>query len=188
MEIERKWLLLDPPSPEELIRKGARALTLTQTYLSLDHPGTHRVRHTQEASESIWEFVTKIPLTTGINDETTYSLHQDEYENFLKSQDPSRRTVHKTRYVLALESLELESMAKRGHENDASSLSYEFDYFTDPDGLRVLEIEFSNPLSIGSTWTPPSWIGECRDVTSDKSYSNHTLALKGIPAPPRFST
>jgi CYTH domain-containing protein len=55
----------------------------------------------------------------------------------------------------------------------------ELDFYTGAlEGLIVAEVEFTSEQE-AAAFTPPAWFG--REVTEDRRYKNHSLAVHGLP-------
>jgi CYTH domain-containing protein len=68
-----------------------------------------------------------------------------------------------------------ERSALRLHEQDAL-----VDRFVTPGPLDLVSVEFANQVQ-AAAFLPPTWFGG--EVTQDDGYSNHVLALSGLPSP-----
>jgi CYTH domain-containing protein len=68
-----------------------------------------------------------------------------------------------------------ERSAVRLHDQDAL-----VDRFVTPGPLDVVSVEFANQVQ-AAAFLPPTWFGG--EVTQDDGYSNHVLALSGLPSP-----
>lgn len=65
-----------------------------------------------------------------------------------------------------------------------ADLNLEIDVFTGAlSGLILLECEFSSE-AVANAFQLPPWVVEAREVTTDASYKNKNLAIKGRPETP----
>lgn len=157
MEIERKWLIDTRRIPYDLHKLEAHALV--QGYLAFSP--TVRVRSIDDA-----EFILTVksaPLTKDriAREETEFSLPAETGRALLRKCEGV--LVEKTRYK----------------NRRPDGLVEEIDVFRgELAGLAYLEIEFPS-LGAAEAFPSPVWV--TREVTQDKSFTNASLARKGMP-------
>ena len=153
IEIERKFLVAEPPSdlerwPSTAIEQGYLAITDDRPEVRIRRragkawltvkSGSGRVRVEEEIEIDDGRFERLWPLTEGLR-------------------------IEKTRYEIDGED---------GH-------LIELDVYTGPlDGLVVAEVEFDSEEA-AEAFAPPGWMGD--DVTEDVRYKNQLLARDGAP-------
>ncbi len=159
LEIERKWLLASAPSADWLLARGAIPRRIEQVYLRNDDaPGGRRIRRT-EAGGAVEHVETRKRRLGGITRaETERGIEPAEYARLLERAEPSRRPIHKTRWVFPFS----------GHE-------LELDVFEDPPGVVLLEVELGTedePVEL------PGDLAIVREVTHEPAYLNWNLARR----------
>ena len=148
-EIERKWLVRDLPSLQELPREQ-----IIQGYLAISSDGTEvRIRRKGE------KFFQTVKSQGGLaRDEVEVEISQDQFRALWPATEGRR--LEKTRYALEWSGYQLEIDVYQG------SLAE----------LVVVELEFESAEE-SKRFSPPAWFGE--EVTEDKRYKNSSLALNG---------
>lgn len=147
MEIERKYLVTDPPEnykefPHHIIEQG---------YLSTDPV----VRVRKEDESYILTYKSRGLLA---REEYNLPLNEGSYLNLIKKTDG--HVLTKKRYRIPVE--------------NSNHLIIEFDVFEGRyQGLMLAEVEFES-LEEANSFTPPSWFG--RDVTMTGEYQNSRLS------------
>ena len=159
IECERK-LLIRYPDTEHLLRDGAKESEITQTYLLAEKGATARVRMRTENGISRYYHTVKRRISALSAMEEEREITVNEYAELLKTKDPSRQAILKTRYVLPY----------AGH-------LLEIDVYPFWSAQAVLECELTNEAEL---FDIPPYITVLRDVTSDVAYKNVSLA-KAIP-------
>ena len=157
LEIERKFLIRMPPEP--VLREAAsRVLSIRQIYLQKrENGGTARVRQITENGEDRFVFTEKEHITDVIRVEREHEISRGEFDSLAASFDPERRTIEKTRYCVPY----------GGH-------TLEIDVFPFWHSQAYCEIELH---SDAEEIALPDWIEVIREVTSDRRYTNSSLAL-----------
>lgn len=153
IEIERKFLVADPPS--DLERWPATAIE--QGYLVITDGGPEvRLRRRGDRA-----FLTVKSGAGRVRVEEEIEIEPDRFERLWPLTEGLR--IEKTR-----------------HEIDAGDgVVIELDAYTgDLAGLVVAEVEFDSEEA-AEAFAPPDWFGE--DVTDDLRYKNQRLARDGAP-------
>ena len=152
MEIERKFLVAEPPDLE-----AGERLEIEQGYLALAGDGEAEVRLRRQADELL------LTVKGGSGQsrlEEEIELDRGRFEALWPLTE-GRRVV-KTRHLIA-----------HGRH------TIEFDvYAGELEGLLVAEVEFPDQAS-AEEFEPPDWFGD--EVTGDRHYLNQTLATEGAP-------
>jgi adenylate cyclase len=153
IEIERKFLVAEPPSDFERWPSTA----IEQGYLALDEDGAEvRVRRRDGRT---WLTVKSGAGRVRVEEEI--EIEPERFERLWALTEGRR--IEKTRYELAA----------------GDGLVLELDVYTgDLDGLVVAEVEFDSEEA-AEAFTPPAWLGP--DVTEDARYKNQRLARDGAP-------
>ena len=156
MEIERKFLVDDPPDLE-----GRESAEIEQGYLALaDEEGGAEVR-LRRCGDELW--LTVKGGTGEVRTEEEIELDRGRFESLWPLTEGRR--VTKRRYLIP-----------------AGELTIELDVYSGErlEGLVVAEVEFPSEAD-AARFQPPEWFG--RELTGDKRYMNETLATAGRPAP-----
>jgi adenylate cyclase len=154
-EIERKFVLDEPPDFGNPPLAGARRLVIEQTYL-LGDPGEERVRSRREEGRPERYFHTaKRQVSALSREEDEREIDREEYLRLLARRDPERGTIRKTRHVFPF-----------------GGLVFELDVFERPEGIVLLEVEL--PSEDAPVELPP--FSGLREVSGDDRYSNAELA------------
>jgi adenylate cyclase len=153
-EIERKFVLDEPPDLRRPPLDGARRLAIEQTYLG--DRGSERVRLTREEGRPERYFhTTKRPVSALTREEDEREIDLEEYVRLLARRDSERGTIRKTRHVFPF-----------------GDRVFELDVFEQPPGIVLLEVEL--PSEDASVELPP--FRGLREVSGDDRYSNAELA------------
>lgn len=155
IECERKFLIAYPDT-ERLRMLGAKASLIEQTYLAAEKGATARVRRRVTDGVTKLYHTVKRRLTALSATEEEREITEREYEELLKTADPTRSPILKTRYVLPYE----------GH-------LLEIDVYPFWKRQAVLEIELA---SEEEDFSIPDFIAVLREVTSDVAYKNVSLS------------
>jgi adenylate cyclase len=153
IEIERKFLVAEPPS--DLERWPSTAIE--QGYLAVDEDGTEvRVRRRDGRS---WLTVKSGAGRVRVEEEV--EIEADRFERLWPLTEGRR--IEKTRYEIPLD----------------DGLVIELDVYTGGlDGLVTAEVEFGSEET-AEGFEAPDWLGP--DVTEDLRYKNQRLARDGAP-------
>jgi adenylate cyclase len=153
MEIERKFLVAEPPELE-----GSDHAEIEQGYLALaDDADRAEVRLRRRGDE---RFLTVKVGTGRVRAEEEIGLDREQFDALWPLTEDRR--VAKTRHLIA-----------------HGDLTIELDlYGGELDGLRVAEVEFADQAA-ADAFEAPAWFGE--EVTGNVNYLNETLAAKGMP-------
>jgi CYTH domain-containing protein len=147
-EIERKWLVNDPPA--DLTELPSREID--QGYVAIDADGTE-VRVRRVDGDAVMTIKQGAGRTRA---EEEFAIPADRFER-LWPLTASRR-LHKRRYVIP----------------GPDGLTFELDrYGGDLEGLAVVEVEFPDDHG-ADAFEVPAWFG--REVTDDARYKNQALA------------
>ena len=151
-EIERKYLIRYPDM--KLLNSSADKTEITQTYLRNRDGRTARVRKRGLDGAYVYTHTQK----TRISDVKRIELEisKEEYTRLLEDADPSRSVIHKDRYCLTYR----EQM-------------FEIDVYPFWNDRAIMEIELDDE---GQEIIFPPEIQIIREVTSDKRYTNSSLA------------
>jgi adenylate cyclase len=170
IEVERRWLIKLPLSPEAL--KAIETdpdvpARITQTYLKSDDNIVHRVRFIEYDFWGVTQpghyiSTTKRFIEAGVNEEDEHSLNEAEYQAKLLDRDTDHFTIEKTRYHLH----------HTGHV-------FELDVFKgELEGLCILELELPR-----ADWeekiTPPPYLNVEREITFEPQWSNFDISARG---------
>jgi adenylate cyclase len=152
IEVERKWLVRDPPD-----LSGCEGKRVIQGYIAVAADGTEvRLRQTDGT------FFQTVKSEGGlVRDEIEIELSKDQFETLWQA--TAGRRLEKTRYALHRAGKKVEVDVYHG------SLA----------GLIVAEVEFTS-ASESTQFVPPAWFGA--EVTEDERYKNANLALHGRPS------
>lgn len=151
-EIERKFLV----TKEVSIPVRHECIDIEQIYLtSTDPKMSCRVRKRGQNGTFIYTHTSKTK-TLGERVELERMISAREYLNYLKSADPSRKTIKKTRKCFL-------------HKG----IQFELDFIHEPKKMTILEIEVDSLEEIVHI---PKWIPIEREVTSDINYYNSEIS------------
>ena len=153
-EIERKFLIAYPA--QELL-SGGESSVITQTYLVKDGSGMNsRVRKREWADKTEYTHTRKKHISDIRRVEEERLISENEYNELLKNADLQRKTICKTRYCI-----------------DCGAHTFEIDVFPFWDDRALMEVELSHE---DERFTVPQGIRIIREVTSDKRYTNSSIA------------
>jgi adenylate cyclase len=153
IEIERKFLVAEPPSDLE----RWPATEIEQGYLAItdDRPEVRVRRRDGQA------FLTVKAGGGRVRVEEEIEIEPDRFDRLWPLTEGLR--IEKTRYEIdAVDGLVIELDVYKGHL----------------EGLVVAEVEFDSEAA-ADAFAPPDWLG--RDVTEDARYKNQRLARDGAP-------
>jgi CYTH domain-containing protein len=154
-ELERKYLLR-PVQGEAPVR--FEEFDIAQVYLLTQEGWEARVRRRGQHGAYTYTHTRKRSVGVGERVEIERQITGREYISLLAQADPGRRPIRKRRRVFLW-----------------NNQYFEWDIFLDPrPGLELLEAE------VGSLESPvqlPPFLSVEREVTGDKQYANHTIAL-----------
>ena len=160
IECERKFLIRMPDLARLRAWEGVRESEIAQTYLSAPVAVTARVRARTENGVTTYTHTEKIRSTVLSAIEREREISREEYDELLKTKDPERQTIFKTRFVLPYE----------GH-------FCEIDVYPFWQKQAVLEVELQ---SEEEAFSLPDLISVIREVSGEKAYKNALLA-RSIP-------
>jgi CYTH domain-containing protein len=156
-QIERKFLL-------GKVRKGRKVpvrieeFDIEQTYLLSQDGWEARVRRRSQQGASTYTHTLKRPAVDGQRVRIERQITGREFMTFLAQADPGRRTLRKTRRSFLW-----------------ANRYFAWDVFLDPrPGLELLEVEVDD---LDSEVELPPFLKVVEEVTHDKQYANHTIAL-----------
>ena len=151
-EIERKFL----PKNEVVIPVRHECIDIEQTYLTTSDPTMScRVRKRGQNQSFTYTYTSKTK-TLGERVELERMISAREYLNYLKSADPSRKTIKKTRKCFL-------------HKG----IQFELDFIYEPKKMIILEVEVDSLEEIVHI---PDWLPIEREVTSDINYYNSEIS------------
>jgi CYTH domain-containing protein len=157
-EVERKFLVR-ASRPGQEVPVHFEEFDIEQTYLLSQDGWEARVRRRGQQGSSTSTHTLKRVVAAGQRVKIERQITGRDYIALLAQADPTRRTLKKWRRVFLW-----------------SNLYFEWDIFKDPRaGLELLEVEVDT--IDGSVELPP-FLSMERDVTQDKAYANHTIALR----------
>ena len=153
-EIERKYLIKMPvfPLPVE-----TAATDIEQAYLVNPEGNSERVR----ARAGKYYHTLKVHISNVVREEYEKEITREEYDELLKRRDTKCSFIKKVRHVF-----------------EYKNQTFELDVFDFWKKQAFLEIELpdeNTPVEI------PDFIEVIREVTEDRAYTNHALAIN-IPA------
>lgn len=155
IEIERKFLIEYPDLKMLSQLPECKIKSITQTYLLCDC-GTLRVRKSVCGKETAYILNEKHPISKISRTEEERELSEEEYLEMLKRKDESRNAIEKVRYAFPFKNHILE-----------------IDVYPFWNDRAILEIELSDE---NESYEIPPFIRVIKEVTSDKRYSNKSLA------------
>lgn len=155
-EIERKFLIRYPNLP--MLESCAGKTEITQTYLISPTPGfTARVRKRGLDGAYTYTHTQKKRISDIRRIELEREIGEAEYKSLLKSADPKRNVIYKTRYCL-----------------EYREQMFEIDVYPFWTDRAILEIELCREEQ--EIIFPP-FLQRIAEVTSDKRYTNASLAV-----------
>ncbi len=159
IETERKFLIEYPDLKMLSQLPECKIKSITQTYLLCDC-GTLRVRKSVCGEKTVYMLNEKHPISKISRTEEERELSEKEYLEMLKRKDESRTPIEKVRYAFPFE-----------------NHTVEIDVYPFWDDRAILEIELSDE---NESYEIPPFIRVIKEVTSDKRYSNKSLAMNII--------
>lgn len=154
-EIERKFLIA-MPKPAWLCEHATSTLLIRQTYLIGNEGERARVREVSENGRVRYIHTIKRGISALVREEREWDITEEAYRTLLKTADPSRCTIEKTRYRVPY----------AGHV-------LEIDVFPFWKEQAFLEVELWEETEAVSL--PPD-IRVLREVTAEAGYTNAALA------------
>lgn len=152
-EIERKFLILRPS--DETLANFSKS-DIVQTYLLPEG----RVRARNYGGKTVYTHTVKTAVTSITRIENERVISFEEYNELLKSADPKRTAVKKSRYLVPF-----------------CGNTFELDDFGSDKKHALMEIELQSETD---TFILPDFITVVREVTDEKDYRNSTIAKKGF--------
>ncbi len=156
LEIERKFLLKNEPDMSHAGFQAAQKIFIEQMYLVSPDNREIRIRKRAQDGSATYYRTEKIKMHPGTRQETEVAITATEYLNLKKMKKPNTRVIRKHRHCFVY----------RGQY-------FELDFFLNPPGLTVMEIELTEE---NDTIVIPPFIEIEKEVTGDASYSNFNLA------------
>ena len=149
-EIERRWLVMDPPETEPY-----RSRTLWQGYLTSDGAVSIRIRSIDEAE--FWLGIKSLarPDTTLVRHEAEVPLSRAQFEALQAA--VCGRPIVKARRTYHVGDVPVDVDLFQGHLQ----------------GLIIAEVEFAS-IDAGDGFDPPTWFGA--EVTEDRRFLNSALS------------
>ena len=158
-EIERKYLIEYPDIG--MLNGCADKSEIVQTYLAKSaYGGSARVRKRGLDGRYTYTHTEKKRINDIRRIELEREITEEEYHELLKSADPERKVIYKTRYCL-----------------DYLGQMFEIDVYPFWQDQAIMELELRDEAQ---RVTFPPFIHVIAEVTSDKRYTNSSLA-KHIP-------
>lgn len=158
-EIERKFLIMKP-SNKEIESLGCVSVThITQTYLKSENDDTERRirKRGSDINGYSYYYTEKTEISEGVRKEVERLIDAREYATYLEYEaDPNLHTIEKDRYCFM-----------------HSGRYFEMDLYPFDNEYAILEIELND---ISEEIELPS-VKIVKEVTNDKSYKNHSLAV-----------
>ena len=159
-EIERKFLIEYPDLKILREQPDCRVIEIGQTYLLEENGKESRVRSWRENGVTVYIKTEKEKVGELRRIEREGEISKSEYDSLLAFADPTKRTLHKTRYRIPY----------------AGKL-LEIDVYPFWQDRAILEIELSDenePVSF------PPYLRVIREVSGEKEYKNKTLANRDV--------
>lgn len=155
-EIERKYLIAYPSL--EMLKACAEDTQIVQTYLVAPEGETARVRKRGRGGQYVYTHTVKKRISdlTRIEDERV--VDEAEYHRLLKTADPKRNVIYKTRWCLPYQ-----------------GQIFEIDLFPFWEDRAIMEIEMENEEQ--EILFPPQ-ITVLREVSQDGRYTNSALSTQ----------
>ena len=158
-EIERKYLIEYPNLKELENMDKCEKIEIIQTYLLSDNDDEVRIRQRGKEGNYIYYKTVKKKISDVKRLEVEKRLTKEEYLNLLMNADPKYRQIRKTRYCLTYD-----------------KTYYEIDVYPFWDDKAIVEVELKDE---NEKVVFPSFIKVIKEVTTDSSYKNHSLAKIG---------
>lgn len=157
IEIEKKYLVEMPNIKKLLNKYSVTKVEIIQTYLNSSTDMERRVR--QRGSNGVYSYYYTEKHGSGISRiELERKISESEYLKLLMDADTHLRQIRKDRYCFIYKSLYIE-----------------LDIYPFWDKYAVVEVEL---LTENDAVILPEELQVIRDVTMDKSFKNHSLAVK----------
>lgn len=157
LEIEYKYLIRYPDIAVLESQPRSKKAEIVQTYLLSENGVTARVRSWTENGTTRFFKTEKKWISRMTAEEKETQISEEEYLVLLDKADPIRKPIAKTRYRIPF----------------ASHL-LEIDIYPFWKKQAVLEVEISQEDEAVDI---PSYLSVLRDVTGEREYKNHSLAL-----------
>lgn len=162
IEIERKFLLEEPPDLTQDPLIDAKAISVEQTYLQTEKPGEEaRIRKWADGEQVSFFWTRKRDLKErGGREEKEARIKPSEYVHLLQFADPERQPIRKTRYCFVHDGrhCELDRIIRNSGEP-----------------LWILEVELT---SVDEEFEPPESLKIAKEVTDLPEYNNASLAAR----------
>ena len=156
LEIERKYLIEYPDIKFLESLKNCAATEITQVYIQPSNGEKYRVRKRGFLGNYTYFHTIKRLIGGFKRVEEEKIITEEDYENYLKEENASKIQLSKTRYCLMYE-----------------NKYFEIDVFPFWDDKAYIEIELK---SEDETVILPPFINVIKDVSTDRSYTNLSLA------------
>lgn len=161
-ETERKFLIEMPDIKKLKAMPNASEVNIIQTYLESENPNEEvRVRQRGKDGSFIYTLTKKIKVTDVKRIETEKRITEKEYVNYLTLSNTKLKQVKKTRYCVL-----------------NNNIYYEIDVYPTSKTHAICEIELSDESQQISF---PDFIKVVREVTSDDSFKNSSIAKQPPP-------
>ena len=161
LEIERKFLLAQIPSPAVLTALEAVPVEIEQTYLSSETPALERrVRRRGPVGAAMYYYTEKQRINRTTRSEREEKISRKQYRLLLTQADPAKISIRKVRHHFIYE-----------------GAYFELDLYQQPGKLATLEIEL---ISADAPISLPVILGPLREVTGEVAFSNSELARKKV--------
>lgn len=150
-EIERKYLIKMPEFP---LPVETQTTDIEQAYLVNPDGNSERVR----ARAGRYYHTLKVHISNVVREEYEREISREEYDELLKRRDMNCTFIQKVRHVF-----------------DYAGQTFELDVFPFWKKQAFLEIELPDadtPVKM------PEFIEVMREVTEDRNYTNHALAIR----------
>ena len=155
-EIERKFLI-KYPDLQALEAESARVIDMEQTYLQRTENGvSRRVRMSAENGMVTYRKNEKRRVSSIKREENESEISRGEYDELLRSADPSRHPISKTRYCVPI-----------------GRLTAEIDVFRGITEFAICEVELP---AEDAAFTLPGCVSVIREVTDDPRFTNSAMA------------
>ena len=156
-EIERKYLIRFPE--REILESCGTRYSIEQIYLLDDGSGySSRIRKREFEGKTEYFHTRKQHVTDIRRVELECLIPAEEYQLLRLSADPKRSIIYKTRYCL-----------------ESGGKLFEIDVYPFWNDRAVMEIELSDE---DDTFDIPEGISVIKEITSDKRYTNSSIAKK----------
>ena len=158
LEIERKFLLKREPDLAHAGFENMQRVSIEQMYLVSREGREIRIRKRTQGGSATYYRTEKLKISPGMRHETEKMITATEYLNLKKLKDPATRIIRKNRHCFV-------------YENQY----FELDFFLEPPGLCILEIELTEE---NDTLALPPFVSVDKEVTDDSSYFNYNISKK----------